>query len=260
MYLKVVILAGGLGTRLSEETRVRPKPMVEIGGKPILWHIMKVFESQGFRDFIICTGYMSESIKRYFFEYALLNSDFTVDLAKPSEFSILQSKSEDWRVTIVDTGLETMTGGRLKRIQSLLPDGEPFFMTYGDGLSDIKLSNLLQYHISHGRLATVTSVYPPGRFGAVTADQEGLVTSFHEKPHGDGYRVNGGFFVLNPSVLELISGDDTTWELDPIRNLVSAGQLRSYRHDGFWQPMDTMRDKVLLNELWKSEIAPWKIW
>lgn len=254
--MKVVILAGGLGTRLSEETHLRPKPMVEIGGKPIIWHIMKHYAHHGFTDFIICAGYKSEVIKQYFHQYLLYTSDVTFDLAE-NKLRVLNSKTENWKVTIVDTGLQTMTGGRLKKVAHLLDDNEPFFFTYGDGLSDIDFSAELNFHYSHGRTATIAAVTPPGRYGAL-ALRGSQVTSFIEKPLGDGTgRINGGFFILNKSTIEYIDGDHTSFELEPLERLSKTENLMAYKHDGFWQPMDTLRDKNSLEELWQSGEAPW---
>ena len=255
--MKVVILAGGLGTRISEETQVRPKPMVEIGGMPILWHIMKLYGHYGLNDFIICLGFKGYIVKEYFANYCLHNADLTFDLGKNSvEFH--QRKTECWRVTLVDTGPNTMTGGRIKRIGRYL-DGEPFCLTYGDGLGDINIRDLIAFHSQHGRLATVTATQPPGRFGALRLDGE-IVRGFQEKPLGDGGWINGGFFVLSPKVLETISGDETVWEDEPMQKLAACGQLAAYKHPGFWQPMDTLRDKNHLELLWQSGQAAWKVW
>lgn len=256
--MKAVILAGGLGTRLSEETSVRPKPMVEIGSQPILWHIMKIYSCHGINDFIICCGYKGYVIKEYFSNYFLHTSDVTFDLSQ-NQIEIHRRRSEDWRVTLVDTGGETMTGGRIARVKDYLDDTEPFCLTYGDGVANVDISKLVQFHKQHTRLATVTTTSPPGRFGAVTTDA-GLVTSFHEKPMGDGQLINCGFFVLEKPVLETISGDDCVWEQEPLRELVGKQQLMSFEHSGFWQPMDTLRDKILLEKLWAENCAPWKVW
>ncbi len=257
--MKVVILAGGLGTRLSEETVIRPKPMVDIGGKPILWHIMKLYSAQGFHEFILCLGYKGYQIKEYFMNYFLHSSDVTVNL-QTNEVELHHCAAEPWKVTLVDTGAETQTGGRLSRIQKYLED-EPFFMTYGDGLSNVRLQDLLREHRQHANaVATMTVVQPLGRFGAVEPDPSGLVHRFHEKPQGDGGWINGGFFVLEPSVFEYIRQDMEPFEGDPLRRLAQRRALFAYRHDGFWHPMDTLRDKTLLNQLWNAGQAPWKIW
>ncbi|NJK92343.1 MAG: glucose-1-phosphate cytidylyltransferase [Blastochloris sp.] len=255
--MKAVILAGGLGTRLSEETVLRPKPMVEIGSQPILWHIMKGFSVHGIHDFIICAGYRSYVIKEYFANYFLHQSDISFDM-KDNRMEVLEKRSEPWRVTIIDTGEDSMTGGRLKRVGRYL-DEEPFCFTYGDGVSDVDISKLVTFHRNHGKQATVTAVQPLGRFGALEMEGSG-VKAFQEKPKGDGSWINGGFFVLNPSVLELIRDDFTVWEQEPLRQLAEMGNLEAYRHEGFWQPMDTLRDKMRLEELWESGKAPWKIW
>jgi len=256
--IKTVILAGGLGSRLSEETDLKPKPMVEIGGRPILWHIMKIYAHYGLTDFIVCLGYKGYVIKEYFANYVLHNSDFTVDLSK-NQIEFHASDAESWRVTLVDTGEKTMTGGRLKRVGRFLGDTDPFCMTYGDGIADIDLVSLLDFHHAKGCLATMTAVQPPGRFGAAFL-QEDRVIRFTEKPMGDGGYINGGFFVLSPKVLDFIDGDDSGWEQKPLEHLAQSGQLAAYRHDGFWLPMDTFRDKMMLEELWKSGRAPWKVW
>ena len=257
--MKVVILAGGLGTRLSEETQVRPKPMAEIGEHPILWHIMKIYGEQGFTEFVICLGYKGYLIKEYFSNYFLHNSDVTFDLSEQA-MTVHQNAVEPWKVTLVDTGAETQTGGRVKRVAPYL-DGERFLLTYGDGVADVDLVALLASHEARGKLATVTAVQPPGRFGALelAADEE-TVTAFAEKPRGDGAWMNGGFFVFEPGVLDYIEGDGTLLEQGPLENLAAAGELGAYRHGGFWQPMDTLRDKRTLEELWESGAAPWKIW
>ena len=256
--MKTVILAGGLGSRLGEETAVRPKPMVEIGGMPILWHIMKIYSAAGLHDFIICLGYKGYIIKEYFANYFLHNADVTIDLAK-NDMQIHQAWSEPWRITLVETGTATMTGGRLKAIKSYLEPGEPFCFTYGDGVADIDIADLVRFHRSHGLRATITSVAPPGRFGALEFDGD-RVTSFREKPAGDGGQINGGFFVADPSVLDLIEGPETIWEQAPLERLAHGGELMAYRHTGFWQPMDTLRDRVHLEELWNAGHAPWKRW
>ena len=257
--MKVVLLAGGLGTRLAEETQVKPKPMAEIGEHPVLWHIMKIFGTAGFTDFVICLGYKGYLIKEYFANYFLHNADVTFDL-RGQEMEVHQNAAEPWRVTLVDTGPETQTGGRLKRVAPYL-GSERFMMTYGDGVADIDVAALLAFHESQGKLATVTAVQPPGRFGALDfADDEATVRSFVEKPRGDGAWMNGGFFVLEPGVLDYIAGDETLWEREPLERLASDGQLAAYRHRGFWQPMDTLRDKRILEDLWDSGRAPWKTW
>lgn len=255
--MKVVILAGGLGTRLSEETVVKPKPMVEIGDHPILWHIMKIYSSFGHHDFVICLGYKGHCIKEYFLHYALHNTDVTFDLGKESvEFH--RQATEPWRVTLVDTGLHTMTGGRLRRIRQHLGD-EPFFMTYGDGVGDVDIAKLERFHRAHGKLATVTAVRPLGRFGSLKLDGA-MVERFEEKPPDEGGWINAGFFVLSPKVIDLIEGDQTVWEKEPLENLAQSGNLHAYQHTGFWQPMDTLRDKHQLERMWERGAAPWKLW
>jgi glucose-1-phosphate cytidylyltransferase len=254
--MKTVILAGGLGTRISEESHLRPKPMIEIGGRPILWHIMTLYSRHGFNDFVVCLGYRGYMIKEYFANYVLHNADVTIDLAKGA-IEYHATKHEPWRVTLVETGEHTMTGGRLKQVARYLDPGEPFFLTYGDGLSDVDLTALAAFHRQHGREATVTAVAPPGRFGALEIDQ-GRVERFSEKPPGDNGLINGGFFVLNPSVLGRIDGDDTVWENAPLEGLAHDGQLMAFRHDGFWAAMDTLRDKNQLESLWASGAAPWR--
>ena len=256
--MKAVILAGGLGTRISEETDNRPKPMVEIGGKPILWHIMKIYSAHGINDFIICCGYKGYVIKEYFANYFLHMSDVTFDMAS-NEMQVHQQNVEPWKVTLVDTGEATMTGGRLKRVSSYIRDEEAFCFTYGDGVADIDISAQLEFHKTHGKEATVTAVQPPGRFGALELDGK-KVTGFQEKPSGDGGLINGGFFVLSPECLNNINDDETSWELDPLVDIATRGQLMAFQHDGFWMPMDTLRDKNVLESLWKSGAAPWKIW
>jgi glucose-1-phosphate cytidylyltransferase len=255
--MKCVILAGGLGTRINEETSARPKPMVEIGGKPVLWHVMKIYSSHGIRDFIICTGYRGYVIKEYFANYFLHMSDVTFDMEKNS-MEVHEKHAEPWRVTVVDTGENTMTGGRLKRVSKYL-GSKTFCMTYGDGVGDVDVSKVLSAHKAGGKQATVTAVKPPGRFGALHVEGD-LVKGFVEKPEGDGGWINGGFFVLEPSVLDLISGDSMIWEREPLQSLAAEQQLHAYRHEGFWQPMDTLRDKQLLEEHWQSGKAPWKSW
>lgn len=257
--MKAVILAGGLGTRISEETTIKPKPMIEIGGKPMLWHILKIYSAHGINDFIICCGYKGYVIKEYFANYFLHMSDVTFDIEN-NRMEVHQRNAEPWRVTLVDTGEETMTGGRLKRVVSFLNDVESFCFTYGDGVSDIDITKLINFHNSHGLDATLTAVYPPGRFGAIDINDQQLVTSFKEKPKGDGGQINGGFFVLNPRVFDLIANDETVWEKEPLELLANAGQLKAFRHTGFWQPMDTLRDKKYLEDLWSEGKAPWKVW
>jgi len=256
--MKAVILAGGLGTRLSEETSVKPKPMVEIGGKPILWHIMKIYSSHGINDFVICCGYKGYVIKEYFANYYLHQSDITFDM-KNNSMKVHQERAEPWTVTLVDTGDNSMTGGRLGRISEYIKDEEAFCLTYGDGVSDVDISKLIAFHKEHGKDATLTATHPPGRFGALNI-QKNQITQFTEKPKGDGSLVNGGFFVLSPKVLDRISGDDCTWEHEPLKGLASDGNLMAFTHDGFWQPMDTLRDMVYLQELWDKNNAPWKTW
>ncbi|MDA8388483.1 MAG: glucose-1-phosphate cytidylyltransferase [Nitrospiraceae bacterium] len=257
--MKVVILAGGFGTRLTEETTVKPKPMVEIGGKPILWHIMRIYSHYGFNEFIICLGYMGYYIKEYFAHYFLHQCDVTFDFSDNNRQITHNNKAEPWRVTLVDTGPRTMTGGRIKRVAPYV-SGETFMLTYGDGVSDVPVDQLLRFHRAHGKYATITSVQPSGRFGMLDIDEGGKVTSFLEKPRGDGGWINGGFFVLEPQVFDYIDGDDTTWEKGPLETLARDSQLRTYKHGGFWKPMDTMRDKLELEGLWNSGRAPWKIW
>jgi glucose-1-phosphate cytidylyltransferase len=254
--MKVVLLAGGLGTRISEESSLRPKPMIEIGGRPILWHIMKMYLAHGLRDFVICCGYKGYMIKEYFANYALHMSDVTIDMEKNS-IEVHQKKAEPWRVTLVDTGEATLTGGRLKRVSQYIEDD--FCMTYGDGVGSIDITELIAFHRQHGKLATMTATQPPGRFGALQIDKH-AVTSFLEKPTGDGGWINGGFFVLSPKTLELIEGDETIWERKPLETLAHTRQLQAFFHPGFWQPMDTLRDKNHLEELWQSGKAPWKVW
>jgi glucose-1-phosphate cytidylyltransferase len=257
--MKAVILAGGLGTRISEETHLKPKPMIEIGGKPILWHIMKLYSANGIDDFIICCGYKGYLIKEYFANYFLHMSDVTLDM-QSNEMLVHQRKAEPWKVTLVDTGDDTMTGGRLKRVAEYVRDEKAFCFTYGDGLADINIKRLVGFHHDHGKAATVTAVQPPGRYGAL--DMVGnSVRGFVEKPRGDGGWINGGFFVLSPSCLDYITnGDKTTWEADPLSGLAASGELMAYEHGGFWQPMDTLRDKNHLELLWASGKAPWKQW
>ena len=256
--MKVVLLAGGLGTRISEETQVRPKPMIEIGGKPILWHIMKSYAHYGLTDFIVCLGFKGYLIKEYFSNYCLHNSDVTFDLGRNTT-TLHGTVSDPWTVTLVDTGIDSMTGGRLKRIARHIGN-ECFCMTYGDGLADIDIPALLDHHARRGLHSTVTATQPPGRFGSLRLGEDNLVTGFQEKPVGDGGWINGGFFVLSPRVLDLIEGDGTVWEEYPMQYLASSGQLSAYRHTGFWHPMDTLRDKNHLENLWQSGHAPWKVW
>lgn len=256
--MKLVILAGGLGTRLSEESALRPKPMIEIGGKPILWHIIKMYSHYGIHDFVICCGYKGYVIKEYFANYFLHMSDVTFDLEKNS-MQVHHQKVEPWRVTLVDTGDETMTGGRIKRIAPYVQGDHAFCLTYGDGVSDIDISSLIHFHHKQQVKATITAVLPPGRFGALDI-REDKVQSFKEKPKGDGALINGGFFVLSPEVLDLIEGDSTIWEREPLEALAHQGQLAAYQHDGFWQPMDTLRDQLHLERLWATGKAPWKVW
>ena len=255
--MKAVILAGGLGTRLSEETVVRPKPMVEIGGRPILWHIMKIYSAHGINDFIICCGYKGYMVKEYFANYFLHMSDVTFDM-RHNTMEVHEQYAEPWRVTLVDTGEQTMTGGRLKRVRDYL-DGEDFCFTYGDGVGDIDIYRLIAFHRQQGKLATLTATQPPGRFGALNMSGSRIV-GFQEKPQGDGGWINGGFFVLSPKVIDYIAGDATAWEREPMERLAQEGQFSAYLHQGFWQPMDTLRDKTYLEELWTSGKAPWKVW
>jgi len=255
--MKAVILAGGFGTRMTEETHLKPKPMIEIGGKPILWHIMKIYSAHGINDFIICLGYKGYMIKEYFANYFLHMSDVTFDF-KNNKMKVHEQKAEPWQVTLVDTGERTMTGGRLKKVKQYLDD-EDFCFTYGDGVGDINITELIQFHQKQKTLATCTATQPPGRFGTLDMDQNRIV-SFNEKPLGDGAWINGGYFVLSPKVINLIDGDDTTWEKEPIEKLANDGELSAFKHKGFWKPMDTLRDKNQLDELWTSDNAPWKIW
>jgi glucose-1-phosphate cytidylyltransferase len=256
--MKAVILAGGLGTRLSEETVSKPKPMVEIGGKPILWHIMKTYSHYGINDFIICCGYKGYVIKEYFANYFLHQSDVTFEM-KNNKMTVHEDRAEPWKVTLVDTGDNSMTGGRLKRVLPYIKDEEAFCFTYGDGVADINITDLINFHKSHGKQATLTATFPPGRFGALNIEDK-QVKKFEEKPKGDGALVNGGFFVLSPKVIERITGDASTWEQEPLKGLAADGELMSFKHDGFWQPMDTLRDKIKLNELLDQNKAPWKVW
>lgn len=256
--MKAVILAGGLGTRLSEETIVKPKPMVEIGGKPILWHIMKMYSAHGINDFIICCGYKGYVIKEYFANYFLHMSDVTFHMAE-NRMEVHEKRAEPWNVTLVDTGDASMTGGRLKRVAEYVKDDEAFLFTYGDGVSDVDIRASIDFHMSHGKLATLTATYPPGRFGALDI-QNNQILSFKEKPRGDGALINGGFFVLSPKVIDLIDNDATTWEQEPLMNLAEQNELMAFEHGGFWQPMDTLRDKHYLEGLWEKGKAPWKVW
>jgi glucose-1-phosphate cytidylyltransferase len=256
--MKAVILAGGLGTRLSEETSTRPKPMVEIGGRPILWHIMKMYAAYGVNDFVICCGYKGYMIKEYFANYFLHMSDITFDM-RENRMEVHHKRAEPWNVTLVDTGDHSMTGGRLLRVARFVENEDTFFFTYGDGVGDVDIAATLRFHHAHGKAATLTATYPPGRFGALDI-RGGQVRSFKEKPKGDGAMINGGFFVLSPSVLKHITDDTTVWEQGPLEALAGDGQLMAYEHHGFWQPMDTLRDKHLLERLWDEGKAPWKVW
>jgi glucose-1-phosphate cytidylyltransferase len=256
--MKAVILAGGLGTRISEETHLKPKPMIEVGGRPILWHILKTYSSHGVNDFVICCGYKGYIIKEYFANYFLHMSDVTFDM-QLNQMEVHHKKAEPWRVTLVDTGEDTQTGGRLKRVAEYIHDEEAFCFTYGDGVADVDISAEIAFHRKHGKLATVVAVRPPGRYGALDLSGN-QVTGFNEKPRGDGGLINGGFFILSPSVLDLIAGDQTSWECEPLAQLTAKGELMAFEHTGFWQPMDTLREKNLLQELWANGKAPWKIW
>lgn len=256
--MKVVILAGGMGTRISEETSTRPKPMIEIGGKPILWHIMKIYAAHGVTSFVVCCGYKGYLVKEYFANYFLHMSDVTFDM-RTNQMEVHHRTAEPWLVTLVDTGESSMTGGRLRRVKEYVKDEECFCFTYGDGVSDIDISSEIRFHKEHGRIATIAAVQPPGRYGALDI-RKNKVAGFIEKPQGDGGWINGGFFVLSPRAIDLIDDDDTTWESNPLHALASSGQLMAYKHFGFWQPMDTLREKKLLEELWQSGSAPWKIW
>jgi glucose-1-phosphate cytidylyltransferase len=256
--MKAVILAGGLGTRISEETHLRPKPMIEIGGKPILWHILKIYSYYGINEFVICCGYKGYLIKEYFANYFLHMSDVTFHM-RTNSMEVHHKNAEPWEVTVVDTGEQTLTGGRLKRVRDYVGDSS-FCFTYGDGLSNVQINELIKKHKENNKLATVTAVQPPGRYGLLDMDKSGSVKGFQEKPQGDGGWINGGFFVLEPAVFDLIEGDSTTWEQEPLQRLAADGQLQAYQHRGFWQPMDTLRDRVYLEELWASGKAPWKLW
>jgi len=257
--MKTVILAGGFGTRISEESHLKPKPMVEIGEKPILWHIMKIYSYYGYNDFVICLGYKGYCIKEYFAHYFLHESDITFDFRNSNERIIHQHNAEPWKVTLVDTGIETMTGGRVKRIKPYIGD-ETFMLTYGDGVCNVNIQKLVECHQAHGKLATITSTQPGGRFGALDINHNGQVAGFQEKPKGDGSWINAGFFVMEPEVFDYIEGDRTLLEKEPLENLARDEQLVAYKHSGFWQPMDTLRDKNHLEDLWKSGSAPWKLW
>lgn len=258
--MKVVILAGGLGTRLMEETEARPKPMVEIGGKPILWHIMKIYEAYGYNDFVLCLGYKAQTIKEYFLNYYLYNSDVSIDIEK-NKVDVHFSNSESFKVTLVDTGLNTNTAGRIKKIQKYV-DGETFMLTYGDGVADIDIDALVAFHNNHDKLATLTSIQTPGRFGNIEMDENGTVRHFVEKPQGDGMWINGGFFVLDPGIFKYLAGDvdEVQWENKPLKEIANDGQLAAFKHSGFWKPMDALRDRIELEQLWKSGEAKWKIW
>jgi glucose-1-phosphate cytidylyltransferase len=256
--MKAVILAGGLGTRLSEETQLKPKPMVEIGGKPILWHIMKIYSHFGVNEFIVCCGYKGYMIKEYFANYFLHQSDVTFNMGDNS-MEIHRQRAEPWKVTLVDTGEDTMTGGRLRRVKEYLKDEEAFCFTYGDGVGNIDIKNSIEFHKNHGKLATLTATFPPGRFGAIDIVNNKVV-NFKEKPKGDGAMVNGGFFILSPKVLDMLEDDLTIWEEEPLTNLAEKGELMAFKHEGFWLPMDTLRDKQKLQELWETGSAPWKFW
>ena len=257
--MKAVILAGGLGTRLSEETDIKPKPMIEIGHKPILWHIMKTYSAHGVNDFIICCGYKGYVIKEYFANYFLHMSDVTFSM-KDNSMEVHQNNAEPWTVTLVDTGENTLTGGRLKRVHKYIKDEESFCFTYGDGVSDVNITNLIKFHQAHGKQATLTATRPPGRYGALKITNNNSVERFQEKPEGDGSWINGGYFVLSPEVINNIDGDGTTWEQEPLKKLAEDGELMSFKHDGFWQPMDTLYEKIMLNNLWNNGKAPWKKW
>ena len=256
--MKAVILAGGLGTRISEETALKPKPMIEIGGKPILWHIMKIYSHYGINEFIICCGYKGYVIKEYFANYFLHQSDITFNMEN-NKMTIHEDRAEPWTVTLIDTGDNSMTGGRLKRVLPYIKDEEAFCFTYGDGVADINIKSLIEFHKSHGKQATLTATFPPGRFGALSIE-DNQVQKFEEKPKGDGALINGGYFVLSPKVIDRIDNDSTVWEQQPLKGLALDNQLMAFKHDGFWQPMDTLRDKVHLEKLWERGEAPWKVW
>jgi len=257
--MKVVILAGGLGTRISEESHLKPKPMIEIGGKPVLWHIMKIYSHFGFHDFIICLGYKGYIVKEYFSHYFLHEADVTFDFRNGNQEIVHNYRAEPWRVTLVNTGQDTMTGGRIRNVKPYL-NGERFMLTYGDGVANVDLDQLLSHHISKNKIATLTTVQPSGRFGAIQVDDDNLVSSFQEKPQGDGAWINGGFFVLEPEIFDLLDNDTTIFEKEPLERLATSGQLTAYRHHGFWQPMDTLRDKQSLEAQWNNGAAPWKVW
>jgi glucose-1-phosphate cytidylyltransferase len=257
--MKAIILAGGLGTRLSEETELKPKPMVKIGSRPILWHIMKIYSAHGVNDFVICCGHLGYMIKEYFANYFLHMSDVTFCM-KDNSMQVHHNNAEPWSVTLVDTGENTMTGGRLKRVQDYIKDDDAFCFTYGDGVGDVNISELINYHKNHGKQATLTATRPPGRYGALKFGSNNTVNDFQEKPDGDGSWINGGFFVLDPKVIERIDNDQSSWEGVALTGLAKDGQLAAYKHDGFWQPMDTLREKNMLNDLWNSGKAPWKVW
>lgn len=256
--MKAVILAGGLGTRISEETHLKPKPMIEIGGKPILWHILKMYSAHGVNDFVICCGYKGYVIKEYFANYFLHMSDVTFDMSS-NRMEVHQKNAEPWKVTLVDTGEETLTGGRLKRVSDYVKNEDEFCFTYGDGVSDVDITAEIAFHRSHGKMATVTAVQPPGRYGALTIES-GSVKGFTEKPRGDGGLINGGFFVLSPGCIDRIVDDQSSWEGEPLAGLAADGELMAFEHSGFWQPMDTLREKTMLEDLWQSGKAPWKVW
>jgi glucose-1-phosphate cytidylyltransferase len=256
--MKVLILAGGYGTRLSEETNVVPKPMVEIGGRPIIWHIMKLYSHYGFNDFVVLLGYKGYYIKEFFANYFLHQSDVTIDLTT-GEMQVHKNESEPWKVTLLETGLQTMTGGRIRRARSIVNDS-PFLLTYGDGVADINISNLVKFHKDHGKLITMTSIQPEGRFGAIEITDSNVVTSFREKPKGDGAWINGGYFVCQPQVMDYIAADGTIFEKEPLETLAAQGQLVTFKHDGFWKCMDTLRDKMQLNDMWDAGNAKWKLW
>lgn len=257
--MKAVILAGGMGTRISEETHLKPKPMIEIGGKPLLWHIMKIYSAHGVNDFIICCGYKGYIIKEYFANYFLHMSDVTFNMTDNS-VKVHQNNAEPWTVTLVDTGEKTLTGGRLKRVSDYIKNEEQFCFTYGDGVSDVNVSKLLAFHKSHGKLATLTATRPPGRYGAIRINSNNSVVHFQEKAEGENSWINGGFFVLSPGVVDRLDGDNTSWEAEPLSGLAADGELQAFQHEGFWQPMDTLREKNLLESLWNSGQAPWKVW
>lgn len=259
ILMKVIILAGGYGTRISEESHLRPKPMIEIGGRPILWHIMKIYSSFGFNDFVVCLGYKGQVVKEFFANYYLHMSDVTFDFCDSNRLTVHTNSAEPWRVTLVDTGLDTMTGGRVSRVRRYIGD-ETFLLTYGDGVGDIPVDRLVEFHRGHGKMATVTAIQPAGRFGSLEMALGGEVRGFREKPRGDGSWINGGFFVFEPSFFDLLSGDDCVLERTPLERAAEMGQLMAFRHGGFWQPMDTLRDKLKLEESWQMGHAPWKIW